>query len=166
MNIPDIKYNILLNTDIDYLSTLCQVDRQYNAICSNIEFWYNYFDYHQIKLPPYEYYTSRDWIKAFKIMPAVKNYLNYNKLSFEGKKYIEEIKSYIEINFNHKSKPRNYCSDYDKYEIDIFNNQQWYVFTISIFNKNLYFCYQKQFKISKDELEQILYDLMFSYDVK
>ena len=93
-SIPDINYQILLNTDIRDLASLCST-RKLSHICYDNTFWHMKFKHDNIILPPH-IYPNMNWIKAYYTMmnipPNINSFISFDIIDFITQKVCSEIK--------------------------------------------------------------------------
>jgi len=68
-------YEILYQSNIDDISSICQSNKNALHICNNKHFWKNYFMYHHLPILTNEQ-TAFDWINEFKTVQTTINISN------------------------------------------------------------------------------------------
>jgi hypothetical protein len=63
MDIYDVQYNILLQSDFVNLPNLCMYNKTASMICYNTQFWLDYYKYHNMPLPKENFKHPNQWIK-------------------------------------------------------------------------------------------------------
>jgi hypothetical protein len=171
----DIRYNLLLNSDIDDLKSFCLTDQLSKNIMFDKYFWYTYFKLHELPLPPHDYTKAKDWIKSFKVMSKINTLFKKLEPRRREDSYISvrarnsnnfTITTYMLNHFTNKIQRKEiYDLEADGIvDFVIYNFGQHYEITYSVIHKHFTYIYIV-YNLNDDELFQLFYDMMFLYNV-
>lgn len=163
----DIIYNILLHSNIYDLEYQCQINNSSKQICYNNQFWYDYFQLHQLPydqfLHPYQY------INSFKIK-YIKKY--YHETHYDNKQLYENdivmnylLKNYIYLLKNKEIYPNRPTIKLTQY-INIYKlcDDYWELNYSIIYGKyNTYV--NLLFALTNNEIYKCMYDLIYFYNI-
>jgi hypothetical protein len=111
-NIPltgykDLDTEILLNLDIDHLSSICSINKYTKNICSDKSFWIKKFNKNNIEIPKLDT-DNINWLHLYKISSSVKHDImfmrNLGSVIYKIIKrfYVYDLNEYLNM-MNHES---------------------------------------------------------------
>jgi hypothetical protein len=73
----DVDYDILLKSDINTIEKLCFVNKYFDHICQNDQFWYYKFNADKLPLPIIRPTSTFGWVKIYKHQLKLKQLKSY-----------------------------------------------------------------------------------------